>query len=38
MADNGRPLEPDVHADGHADRFLKIINHVSRQNINMCWH
>ena len=38
MADDGRPLEPDDHADGHADRFLKIINHVSRQNINRCWH
>ena len=22
----------------NGDRFLKIVNHVSRQNINMCWH
>jgi heterodisulfide reductase subunit C len=38
VADNGLPLEPDVKTDGHADRLLKIVNHVSRQNISMCWH
>ena len=38
VADNGLPLEPDVNTDGHADRLLKIVNHVSRQNISMCWH
>jgi len=28
----------DVDAENEADRFLKIVNHVSRQNINTCWH
>ena len=38
VTDNSPPLEPDVHAEGPADRLLKIVNHISRQNINMCWH
>ena len=42
MTDPVRPIEIDLgadeHADGHTDRFLKIVNHVSRQNISMCWH
>lgn len=38
MTKNGPPLEPDVNAEAHVDRFLKIVNHVSRQNINRCWH
>jgi heterodisulfide reductase subunit C len=28
----------DTCPDGDADRFLSIVNHVSRQNINLCWH
>ena len=24
--------------DGRASRFLKIVNHLSRQNVNRCWH
>lgn len=38
MIDQFHSVEPDADTDGSADRFLKIINHVSRQNINMCWH
>ena len=38
MTNNGQPLDPDVDAEMNGDRFLKIVNHVSRQNINMCWH
>lgn len=38
MQDRGRKIEPDSDRDGRADRFLKIINHVSRQNIHRCWH
>lgn len=38
VADNCQTIELNVDADGNEDRFLKIVNHVSRQNINMCWH
>ena len=38
MTDPGRTIEMDLGAGGHTDRFLKIVNHVSRQNISMCWH
>jgi heterodisulfide reductase subunit C len=31
-------VELDADTERQADRFLKIINHVSRQNISMCWH
>ena len=37
MTDNDRCVEPDDD-EGHGDRFKRIINHVSRQNISMCWH
>lgn len=38
MADPFPIVEPDAGTGGHADRFLKIVNHLSRQNISMCWH
>lgn len=38
MTDHFRSLEPDSDAQGQGDRLLKIVNHVSRQNINKCWH
>ncbi len=38
VTNNDTPLDPDVDAEMNGDRFLKIVNHVSRQNINMCWH
>jgi heterodisulfide reductase subunit C2 len=28
----------EVDAERDTDRFLKIVNHVSRQNVSMCWH
>ena len=35
----GPPREPIRIAPGSEDgRFLKIVNHVSRQNISLCWH
>ncbi|MFO7713192.1 4Fe-4S dicluster domain-containing protein [Desulfosarcina sp.] len=37
-ADTYPTVEPDVVTGGHEDRFLKIVNHLSRQNVNMCWH
>ena len=38
MADQLRSVEPNGDACGRQDRLLKIVNHVSRQNINKCWH
>lgn len=38
LADNCQTIKLDINTDGHAGRFAKIVNHVSRQNINMCWH
>lgn len=38
VSDPIRNVEPDIDADGQADRFLNIVNHLSRQNINRCWH
>ena len=38
MTDPVRIIELGATADGRADRFLKIVNHLSRQNINNCWH
>lgn len=31
-------IDVDAHPDGDAKRFLKIVNHLSRQNISLCWH
>jgi heterodisulfide reductase subunit C len=30
--------QPTVVAEIDADQLLKIVNHLSRQNINRCWH
>ncbi len=38
MTDPSQRIELGNDGDGQADRFLKIINHLSRQNINRCWH
>lgn len=38
MGINKQPLGPDADIGDGANRFLKIINHLSRQNINLCWH
>ena len=31
-------IELGNEADGKGDRLLRIVNHLSRQNINRCWH
>jgi heterodisulfide reductase subunit C len=31
-------IDVDAHPDGDADRLLRIVNHLSRQNISLCWH
>ena len=38
MTDRCWSVEVDSDAHGHGDRILKTLNHVSRQNINKCWH
>ena len=38
MAGNQTPIEPGTEREGQEDRFLKIVNHLSRQNVNRCWH
>ena len=38
MGDRPSQIELGNDIEGRANRFLKIINHVSRQNINRCWH
>ena len=38
MADKATSIDLGRPDGGAADRFLKIVNHLSRQNINRCWH
>lgn len=38
MREQHRYLEIDSDPKEETNRFLKIVNHVSRQNINKCWH
>ncbi len=38
MADHPECIELSNEADSKGDRLLKIVNHLSRQNINRCWH
>jgi heterodisulfide reductase subunit C len=38
VGDQDRKNKQKVNAEEDADRLLKIVNHVSRQNVNMCWH
>ena len=38
MIDQSHSVKPDIDDDGQANRFSNIVNHLSRQNINRCWH
>ena len=38
MGGNTIPIELCKDDDGKADRFLKVVGHLSRQNVNRCWH
>ena len=38
MSDHDSHSQPEGDTEEDANRFLKIVNHLSRQNINTCWH
>ena len=38
MTDKTPAIEPSADDQGHKGRFLKIVNHLARQNISRCWH